>query len=62
MDVEEENYLDGEKTTKKMHPQQLLTDNMFIYDVENLSHTDKRRNILLAWMLRIFPRRTERML
>ena len=47
--------------SKRNYPQQLQTDNVFTYDVENPNCTNKRRNILLAGMPPTIFRRNEKM-
>ena len=51
MGDEKKNYPNSERPQKKKKrtdPQQLLTDNVFTYDVQCTKRTDKRRNLLLA--------------
>ena len=58
---------DEVKTTliQKDSERDIITNNYWLItfscDVENPNWTDKRRNILLAWKLRIISRRTEKM-
>ena len=61
MDDKEENYPDPERFPKRSHFQQLSTDNVSTYDVENPNRTDERRNLLLACMPRNIPGRRKRM-
>ena len=43
IDDKGESYPDSKDPPKKDHPQQLLTKNVFTYDVKNLDHIEKRK-------------------
>ena len=60
IDDKREDYLVPERPPKRNHPTQLLSDNVFAFDVENPNSTDYW-NLLLASKLRTVSRKTERM-
>ena len=59
MDDEMENYPESIRPPKRGHPQQIQTDNMFTYTVENTDRTEKRRNLLISRMLWSISGRTK---
>ena len=49
MDDEDENYPDPEGSYKRNHTEQLETNNMFTYDVEDPICTDKRKKLITCY-------------
>ena len=48
-----------QKKKRKKHPQQLHSDNVFTYETKNTNCSDKRRIIILAFMLQTIIIRKE---